>query len=31
MKDWMAIHTLLSADAKAQNLSAKGKAKTERD
>ena len=24
MKDWMAIHTFLSEDAKAQHLSAKG-------
>ena len=31
MKDWMAIHTFLSEDAKAQHLSAKGKVKTERE
>ena len=27
MMDWMAIHTFLSEDAKAQHLSAKGKVK----
>ena len=31
MKDWMAIHTFLSEDAKAQNLSAKVKVKTEKE
>ena len=31
MKDWMAIHTFLSEEAKAQHLSAKGKVKTEKE
>ena len=31
MKDWMAIHTFLSEDAKAQHLSAKGKVRTEKE
>ncbi len=31
MKDWMAIHTFLSEDAKAQYLSAKGKVRTEKE
>jgi len=31
MKDWMAIHTFLSEEAKAQHLSAKGKVRTEKE